>query len=56
MRVLLSTYGSGGDVGPLGAIAVRLQELSAELRMRVPPDKKFAELLAGIGAELVPTG
>jgi len=56
MRVLLSTYGSRGDVEPLGALAVRLQELDAEVRMRVPFDMEFAELLAGIGAGLIPIG
>jgi vancomycin aglycone glucosyltransferase len=56
MRVLLSTYGSRGDVEPLGALAVRLRELGAEVRMCVPPDKEFAELLSGIGVELVPIG
>ena len=52
MRVLLSTHGSRGDVEPLGALAVRLRELGAEVRMCVPPDKEFAELLSGIGVEL----
>ncbi len=32
MRVLLSTYGSRGDVEPLVALAVRLRELGAEVR------------------------
>jgi len=56
MRVLLSTYGSRGDVEPLGALALRLRELGAKVRMCVPPDKVFAELLSGIGVELVPIG
>ncbi|MBT2399687.1 glycosyltransferase [Streptomyces sp. ISL-100] len=56
MRVLLSTYGSRGDVEPLVGLAVRLQALGAEVRVCAPPDKEFAELLAGAGVELVPFG
>src|SRR5687768_7793409 len=54
VRVLLSTYGSRGDVEPLLGLAVRLRELGAEVRVCAPPD--FAELLAGIGVEMVPVG
>ncbi|MFJ2028015.1 glycosyltransferase [Streptosporangium sp. NPDC087985] len=54
MRVLLSTYGSRGDVEPLVGLAVRLRELGAEVRVCAPPD--FAELLAGVGVPLVPFG
>ncbi|WP_127357549.1 glycosyltransferase [Actinacidiphila soli] len=56
MRVLLSTYGSRGDVEPLAGLAVRLRALGAEVRMCAPPDKEFAELLAGVGVPLVPVG
>ena len=56
MRVLLSTYGSRGDVEPLVGLAVRLRALGAEVRMCAPPDKDFAELLAGVGVPLVPVG
>lgn len=56
MRVLLSTYGSRGDVEPLVGLAVRLRALGAEVRVCAPPDKEFAELLAGAGVELVPFG
>jgi vancomycin aglycone glucosyltransferase len=35
MRVLLSTYGSRGDVEPMVGLAVRLQALGAELLARV---------------------
>ncbi len=45
MRVLLSTYGSRGDVEPMVGLAVRVC---------APPD--FAELLARVGAPLVPVG
>ncbi|MBT2490299.1 glycosyltransferase family 1 protein [Streptomyces sp. ISL-96] len=56
MRVLLSTYGSRGDVEPLVGLAVRLRALGVEVRVCAPPDKEFAELLAGVGVELVPFG
>ncbi|GAB7028949.1 hypothetical protein JCM4914_04100 [Streptomyces platensis subsp. malvinus] len=56
MRVLLSTYGSRGDVEPLAGLAVRLRELGAEVRVCAPPDEEFAERLAGIGVSLVPVG
>ena len=54
MRVLLSTWGSRGDVEPMAALAVRLRELGAEVRVCAPPD--FAELLARVGVPLVPVG
>ncbi|UQI45665.1 glycosyltransferase [Streptomyces sp. HU2014] len=56
MRVLLSTYGSRGDVEPLVALAVRLRELGAEVRVCAPPDEDFARRLAGVGVPLVPVG
>jgi vancomycin aglycone glucosyltransferase len=54
MRVLLSTYGSRGDVEPLVALAVQVQELGAEVRMCAPPDEEFTELLARGGVSPVP--
>ncbi|MFJ8141331.1 glycosyltransferase [Streptomyces sp. NPDC096013] len=56
MRVLLSTYGTRGDVEPLVALAVRLRELGVEVRMCAPPDEEFAQRLAGLGVRLVPVG
>jgi vancomycin aglycone glucosyltransferase len=56
MRVLLSTYGSCGDVGPMVGLAVQLQALGAEVRVCAPPDEEFVELLAGVGVPLVPIG
>ena len=38
VRVLLSTYGGRGDVGPLVGLAVRLRALGAEVRVCAPPD------------------
>jgi vancomycin aglycone glucosyltransferase len=54
MRVLLSTYGSRGDVEPIVALAVQLQALGARVRMCAPPDEEFRELLAREGVPLVP--
>ena len=54
MRVLLSTYGSRGDVEPMVVLAVRLQELGAEVRCCAPPDEEFRELLTRGGVPLVP--
>ncbi|MFI2435695.1 glycosyltransferase [Streptomyces sp. NPDC018693] len=56
VRVLLSTYGSRGDVEPLVALAVRLRELGARVRVCAPPDEVFARLLARAEVELVPVG
>ncbi|PSM42445.1 glycosyl transferase [Streptomyces dioscori] len=56
MRVLLSTYGTRGDVEPLVALAVRLQALGVEIRMCAPPDEEFVRRLADIGVRLVPVG
>ncbi|OXM65233.1 glycosyltransferase [Amycolatopsis vastitatis] len=56
MRVLLSTYGSRGDVEPLVGFAAALRALGAEVRVCAPPDEDFARRLAGAGVELVPVG
>ena len=54
MRVLLSTWGSRGDVEPLLGLAVQLQKLGAAVRVCAPPD--FAESVARVGAEMVAAG
>ncbi|CAM3376069.1 glycosyltransferase [Stackebrandtia soli] len=54
MRVLLSTYGSRGDVEPMLALAVRLRALGADARLCAPPD--FAGLAVGLGVSFVPVG
>jgi vancomycin aglycone glucosyltransferase len=54
MRVLLSTYDSRGGVEPLLALAVRLQQLGADVLMCAPPD--CAGRLAEAGVPLVPVG
>jgi vancomycin aglycone glucosyltransferase len=56
MRVLLSTYGSRGDVEPIAGLAVGLRQLGAEVRVCAPPDREFVDLLAGVGLPLVPFG
>ncbi|GAA2238471.1 glycosyltransferase [Streptomyces nogalater] len=56
MRVLLSTYGSRGDVEPLAGLAVRLREQGARVRVCAPPDEDFARRLADAGVPLVPVG
>ncbi len=56
MRVLLSTFGSRGDVEPLVALAVRLRESGAEVTVCAPPDGDFVERLAGVGVPLVGVG
>jgi len=43
MRVLLSTYGSRGDVEPLVGLAAELRALGAEVRVCAPPDCAAAE-------------
>ncbi|RRH86885.1 glycosyltransferase [Mesorhizobium tamadayense] len=54
MRILLSTYGSRGDVEPVVALGERLQALGAEVRVSVPGDAEFAALCARAGVPLVP--
>jgi len=54
MRVLLTTWGSRGDVEPIAALAVQLRALGADVRVCAPPD--FADLLARVGVEMVPSG
>ncbi|SER28297.1 glycosyltransferase [Actinokineospora terrae] len=56
MRVLLSTYGSRGDVEPLVGLALALRELGADVRVCAPPDVDFATRLGDVGVEMVPVG
>jgi vancomycin aglycone glucosyltransferase len=43
MRVLLSTYGSRGDVEPMVGLAVQLRALGTQRRVHAPPDCAAAE-------------
>ena len=54
MRLLLSTFGSRGDVQPLLALAVALRALGADARVCAPPDEEFAKLFAATGVPLLP--
>ncbi|TCO19257.1 vancomycin aglycone glucosyltransferase [Kribbella steppae] len=54
MRVLLSTYGSRGDVEPLIGLAAQLRGLGADVVVCAPPD--FAELVESVGVPMVPVG
>src|SRR5947209_4336533 len=56
MRVVLSTYGSRGDVQPLVGLAVQLRARGVEVRVCAPPEEEFTELLARNGLQLVPAG
>ncbi|WP_263169816.1 glycosyltransferase [Streptomyces sp. SCSIO ZS0520] len=56
MRVLLTSWGSRGDVEPLAGLAVALRELGAEARVAAPPDEEFRVLLERAGVPLVPLG
>ena len=56
MRVVLSTYDSRGGVEPLLALAVRLRQLGAEVRVCAPPDEEFGARLTGAGVAFAPVG
>jgi vancomycin aglycone glucosyltransferase len=56
MRVILSTYGSRGDVEPLAALAVKLKEFGTDAVVCAPPDDDFAELLERVDVPFVPAG
>ncbi|MEP7455695.1 glycosyltransferase [Phyllobacterium sp. SB3] len=54
MRVLLSTYGSRGDVEPLAGLGVALQKCGVETTVCAPADQEFVELLERAGVPLAP--
>ncbi|TCP57101.1 vancomycin aglycone glucosyltransferase [Tamaricihabitans halophyticus] len=56
MRVLLSTWGSRGDVEPLAGLALGIRELGAQVRVCAPPDAEFAALFTELGIPFVPLG
>ncbi len=56
MRVVLSTYGSRGDVEPMAALAVALRALGADVAVCAPPDDEFAALLDTAGVPVIPFG
>lgn len=54
MRVLLTTFGSRGDVQPQLALAVALRALGADARVCAPADREFVELFDAAGVPLLP--
>jgi vancomycin aglycone glucosyltransferase len=54
MKVLLSSWGSRGDVEPLIAFALALREFDVEARICAPPD--FADLAARVDVPFIPMG
>ncbi|WP_163510979.1 glycosyltransferase [Fodinicola acaciae] len=56
MQVLLTTWGSRGDVEPLAGLAVALRELGVDAQVAAPPDDDFVALLARAGVPHVPLG
>jgi vancomycin aglycone glucosyltransferase len=54
MRVLISTWGSRGDVEPMVGLAIALQELGSEVCLLAPPDQEFKDLLARFNLPLAP--
>src|SRR5262245_30218733 len=56
MRVLLTSWGSRGDMEPLAGLAIGLRELGAEVRVCAPPDDEFAALFARAGVTPIPLG
>ena len=56
MRVLLTSWGSRGDIEPLAGVAVALRELGAQAVVCVPPDDEFVALLERVGVPWVPLG
>jgi len=56
VRVLLSTYGSRGDVEPLAGLAVELRKAGANVVVCAPPDEDFVRRLAAVGVPMVAVG
>ncbi|MFD8596041.1 glycosyltransferase [Kitasatospora sp. NPDC059646] len=56
MRVVLTSWGSRGDIEPLAALAAELRARGAEAVVCAPPDEDFVALVERAGAQLVPLG
>lgn len=54
MRVLLTTFGSRGDVQPVLALAIALRASGADARVCAPPDEEFMKLFAAAEVPLLP--
>ncbi|WAL75076.1 glycosyltransferase [Kitasatospora sp. YST-16] len=56
MRVVLTSWGSRGDIEPLAALAAELRARGARVVVCAPPDEDFVALLDRVGVPLVPLG
>jgi vancomycin aglycone glucosyltransferase len=54
MRVLITTYGSRGDVQPVVALAIALRSQGTDVRFCSPADQEFVDLLARYQQPLIP--
>jgi vancomycin aglycone glucosyltransferase len=54
VRILITTYGSRGDVQPMVALATALRDQGADVRFCAPADPEFVELLARYRLPLIP--
>jgi vancomycin aglycone glucosyltransferase len=54
MPVLLTTFGSRGDVQPVLSLAAALRALGTDARVCAPPDEEFQTLFAAAGVPLLP--
>jgi vancomycin aglycone glucosyltransferase len=54
MRVLITAYGSRGDVQPMVALGAALRVLNVDVQMCAPSDNEFVELLARNHIPLIP--
>ncbi|MBW8302991.1 MAG: hypothetical protein K0M78_03400, partial [Brevundimonas sp.] len=54
MRILLSTFGSRGDIEPLAGLAAALRALGAGAVVCAPPGAEFAAVVGRAGAARAP--
>jgi vancomycin aglycone glucosyltransferase len=54
MRILITTYGSRGDVQPMVALAMALRDQGVDVRFCAPADPEFVDLLARYRLPLLP--
>lgn len=54
MRILLSAYGSRGDVQPMVALALQLRALGIGVRLSAPADQEFGDLAAAFSIPSAP--
>ena len=55
MRILISTFGSRGDVQPMAGLATALRSLGSEAVVAAPPDPANEQLLARLDVPFAPT-